>query len=465
MENYEITGCVLWGQVEMMTGAEQKTIKIADGVAIIAGMVIGPGIFKTPSLVAANSSGEFAVLMLWVLGGLISFSGALCYAELSSTYPNAGGEYYYLSRSFGRQIGFLFAWARMTVIQTGSIAMLSFIIGDYASDVLNLGPYSSSLYAMLTVFLLTAINLKGIRFSSSIQKILLTCLFTGLMLIIITGLALAPRSEVHEAPALNTGAVTGQALIFILLTYGGWNEASYISTDVGRKSNDIVKVLIYSIGLITVTYLITNLSLIRGLGFDGVSSSSTVAADLIGKVLGSGWVSVISIIISVAALSTVNAVMITGARTNYALGRDFSIFRFLAGSGETLPANAFLFQSGISILLIFLGTAARSGFTTMVEYTAPVFWLFFLLVGISLFTLRRRENGISRPFSVPLYPVVPFIFCLAAAYMLYASLVYTGAGAVIGVAVLLTGIPFLLLQKYKSNKASENLNNNREDNL
>lgn len=434
----------------------QNKIRIIDGVAIISGMVIGPGIFKTPSLVAANSADELSVLALWALGGFISLIGALCYAELTSTYPNAGGEYHYLTKSFGRPMAFMFAWARMTVIQTGSIAMLSFIVGDYASDIIRLGPYSSSIYAIIAVLILTGINLKGIHFSSKVQWLLIIGLFAGILLVVITGLIFTAPAEKPGSLPSGTGAAAGQALIFVLLTYGGWNEASYISTDVNRNRKDVVRVLFYSIGLITLTYLIINYSLMKGLGFHDVSTSETVAADLIGRSLGSEWITVIGIIVSVAALSTVNAVMITGARTNYALGRDFSIFRFMAGQGDSIPVNAFLFQSGISILLIFLGTAARSGFTTIVEYTAPVFWFFFLMVGISLFILRRKEAGILRPFTVPFYPVVPLLFCIAAAYMLYASLVYTGSGALAGVAVLLAGLPFLLIQKSKTK-------NNKED--
>jgi amino acid transporter len=426
-----------------------KHISVTDGVAIITGMVIGPGIFKTPALVAANSADELTALSLWALGGLVSFVGALCYAELSSAYPNAGGEYHYLTRSFGRHIAFLFAWARMTVIQTGSIAMLSFVIGDYASGALYLGPYSSSIYAALTIIALTLINLKGILFSSSFQKLLVAGLFSGLIIITMTGLAFSVQTGESERILSNSASGIGQALIFILLTYGGWNEASYISADVSRKRKDIVKVLFYSIGIITFTYLIINLSLIHGLGLNGISSSNAVAADLVGKTFGQRWVKLISIIISVAAISTVNAVMITGARTNYALGMDFRTFSFLSHLKKGFSLNAFLFQSAIALALVGFGSFARNSFVTMVEYTAPVFWLFFLLVGISLFVLRHKEANIYRPFLVPLYPVIPVIFCLAAAYMLYSSLAYTGGGALTGLIVLCAGVLFLFIDQNK----------------
>lgn len=141
----------------------QKPLSVLYAVAIILGVVIGAGIFKTPSLVAANSGSQGEALLVWLAGGFISLMGALCYAELTSTYPHTGGDYYYLFRAFGRSLSFLFAWARMTVIQTGSIAMTAFLIGDYASAILPLGPYSASYYAALTILFLTGVSLLVLR--------------------------------------------------------------------------------------------------------------------------------------------------------------------------------------------------------------------------------------------------------------------------------------------------------------
>jgi len=428
------------------TNSFSGRISIFDAVAIVAGMVIGPGIFKTPSIVAASSSDEIVTLSLWAAGGLISLIGALCYAELTSTYPHAGGEYHYLVRAFGKKIAFLFAWARMTVIQTGSIAMLSFVVGDYAMRALNLGPNSSSIYAALTVFILTAINLKGINPSSKVQKVLMIGMLLGLLFVVIVGLTVS--SEPLQAEKANTTMAFGQAMIFVLLTYGGWNEAAYLSADVSRNRSDIVKVLFYSLALITFVYLLTNFSLIKGLGFSSLVTSNEVAADLVRKVLGEEWKIFISALIAIAALSTVNAVMITGARTNYALGNDFDRFGFLSRwtSTDNSPVHAFIFQSGIALILIALGSVTRSGFVTMVEYTAPVFWFFFLMVGISLIVLRRKDPQRQRPFTVPFYPLTPVLFCLSALFMLYSSTVYTGIGAMVGITVLLAGIPFIIFK-------------------
>src|SRR5690606_7198654 len=312
--------------------------------------------------------------------------------------------------------------------------------------------YSSSIYAAITVLILTAVNVRGIKPSSKLQKTLMGGILVGLGVIIAIGLLSSGAGNSPGNKFYNSEFALGQAMIFVLLTYGGWNEAAYLSAEVRHKRSGIIKVLLYSIGMITFIYLLTNFALIRGLGFGNITGSETVAADLIAKTMGNGWVKIISITIAIAAFSTVNAVMITGSRTNYAIGQDFRIFHFLSkwnDKGST-PVNAFLFQSLIALLLIALGTATRSGFITMVEYTAPVFWFFFLLVGISLFILRKKEQERHRPFLVPLYPLIPFLFFISAGYMLYSSLVYTGIGAVIGVLVLLCGLPFLLFNKPKN---------------
>ena len=429
-------------------GNLKKTLSVIDAVAVITGVVIGAGIFKTPSLVAANSGNEAVTLLLWMAGGVISFVGAMCYAELTTTYPHAGGDYHYLLRALGDAPAFLFAWARMTVIQTGSIAMLAFLIGDYASEVFTLGAYSSSFYAGLTIIMITGINISGINPGMWIQKVLFTAIMLGLLLIAAAGFFVDSMPVNLTFVSFPSRASLGRAMIFVLLTYGGWNEAAYLSAEVHDTRRNMIRVLFYSIGLITAIYMIINFAFLRSLGVSAMSESEAVASDMMRRVLGENGAICISLLVTLAALSTMNGVIITGARTNYALGRDFPLFNFLGRWQESrsTPVNALVLQGVIALVLVALGTGTRSGFEMMVEYTAPVFWFFFLLVGISLFILRRKDPQIFRPFRVPFYPFTPLLFCAVCVYMLQSSLAYTGKGALIGLCVLLTGIPLLLLK-------------------
>jgi amino acid transporter len=442
------------------------TLRVVDAIALIVGIVVGAGIFRTPSLVAQNATGVGSVLLLWGLGGLVSLIGAMCYAELASTWPHAGGDYHYIRRALGESLAFLFAWARLTVIPTGSIALLGFIFGDYASQLLPLGEHSSSLYAALSVVVLTGLNVAGIQLGKWTQNLLTVAVVVGLGMVIIAGLGSPPAAAppVTGAAAGGAGhAGWGLAMVFVLLTYGGWNEAAYISSELRGSRRGIVSALLWSLVAVTCLYVLVNVAYLKALGLAGVAGSEVVAAELLQRVAGPWGAQLISLIICAAVLTSANATVLMGSRTNYALGRDFPMFsslgRWSARAGS--PVNALLVQGALALALVGVGAITRRGFETMVEYTAPVFWFFFLLTGVSLLVLRRREPHVVRPFRVPLYPLTPLLFCATCAYLLYSSLAYTGTGALVGVAVLATGLVPLVLIRRKAHPRSKSSHGGR----
>jgi basic amino acid/polyamine antiporter, APA family len=418
-------------------------LTLKDAIALIVGIVIGAGIFETPALVAANSSSGVALLLTWLLGGGISVLGALCYAELATAYPHIGGNYYYLKRAFGSSTAFLFSWARMSVLQTGSIALLAFVFGDYMSQVWRLGEASSAIYAAGAIALLTLVQIGGLTGSKRTQQGLTLATVIGLTLIgLIAPLALAPT----PAPAATTSSSTfGLAMVFVLLSYGGWNEAAYISAEIQQPRRNMVRSLLWSIGLITGLYLLINLAYLWGVGLDNMAASDAIAADLVGQVFGPPGAIFVSLVIALTSLGSLNATLLTGARTNYALGQDFARFRWLGQwrASSSTPAVAYGVQGAIALALVGLGTLTRNGFETMVDYTAPVFWFFFLISGLALLRLRSQPPDRPQPFRVPGYPFTPLLFCLVCAYLLYSSLVYTGVGALVGVGVVAIGLPLL----------------------
>lgn len=424
----------------------RPTLSLADAVGIIVGIIIGAGIFRTPSLVAGNVDGTATLVMAWILGGLISLIGALCYAELASAYPDAGGDYHFLTRAFGPRLSFLFAWGRLTVIQTGSIALLAYVLGDYASAVLPLGSYSTPLYAAVVVAALTLLHVAGRPKTAFAQNLLTSAEILGVLLVAFVGL-FGPSASSATASATTTPAGFGLVMVFVLLTYGGWNEASYVSAEVRDPGRNMVRALVLSILLVTALYVVVNVALVRGLGLSGLAASKAPAADLLDKMTGRATAVLVSVLVVVATLTSINATIFTGARSAYAVGRDFSPFRLLGRwhAGRQAPVNALIAQAIIALLLIGVGVLTRRGFETMVEYTAPVFWTFILLAGIALFILRRREPTRPRPFRVPLYPLTPILFCATCAYLLYSSLAYTGFGALLGVAVVAAGAIVLVL--------------------
>ncbi|RPH43380.1 MAG: amino acid permease [Burkholderiales bacterium] len=436
------------------TGAPRETLGPREAIAIVVGIVIGAGIFKAPSLVAMNSPSEAWMLGAWVLGGVVSIIGALCYCELATAYPSAGGDYHFLHRAFGRHVSFLFAWSRFSVITTGSIALLAFVFGDYMTQVLPLGPWSAAIWGGASIVGLTWLNVRGVRQGAATQVALTALEVGGLVLVFVAGIvaatqglgASAPQAAAPAAPAAAFALPAfGFAMVFVLLTFGGWNEGAYISAELRDRQRNMVPVMVGSLALVTLLYLGANWAYLAGLGLSGMANSKAVAADLLGIVFGKTGEVLISLMVAIAALTSINATMIVGARSNFAAGRDWAA---LGRLGEWVddrgtPVNAMLLQGGFALLLMLLGLVTGGGFSTMVEYTAPVFWLFFLLAGLSLFVLRVREPDAPRPFRVPLYPVLPLVFCAACAYMLQSSLGYVGGNTFLGVNAAWVGVAVL----------------------
>lgn len=430
--------------------ADRPLLGVADATGLVTGLVVGAGIFTLPAQVAALVSAPWQFYALWIAGGLLSLLGALCYAELATTYPDVGGEYAFLRRAWGGDCAFLFAWSRATVTVTGSLAFLAFAYGDYMSVLLPLGGHSGALHAVAGVLGLTAWNLTGLGRGSGLQKLLTSCEVLALAGIALAGFVLVappPIAAVPAPPAVAPGfAATGLALVFVLYAYGGWNDAAYVSAET-RGPSVLVRGLVIALVLVTLLYVLVNAACVRGLGLAGVAASDTVVADLLEHALGARAGQLIAAVVAIAMLTSMNATLIVGARSNYALGRDYPLFAWLGrwNSARGTPVTGFLLQAVLALLLIGVGTQTREGLRAMVDYTAPVFWLFFLLVGLGMLKLRRSEPDRARPYSVPFYPVPPLIFCATAAGLLYSSLAYARTGAVAGVGALLLGLVPLAL--------------------
>jgi APA family basic amino acid/polyamine antiporter len=441
-------------QAAVTSASPRPLLTVPDGALLVVGMVVGVGIFKAPSIVAGNVANGLQFALLWIAGGIASLCGALVYTELSGRFPETGGEYRFLERAYGGGASFVFAWSRMTVVQTGAIAAVAYVFGDYAQQILPLGGKGAALYAALGVIAMTALNLAGTPQSKGLQKVLSAALMVALVAIAVAGFV-APEPDVIRGEAPGPGSL-GLAMIFVLLTYGGWNEAAYIAGEVREPRRNMLRILVGGILAVTALYLVVNLSYYGALGLAGMRDSPAVAADVVRRVAGDGGATIMALVVCLAALTTMNAAVITGARMNYAFGRDFSRFRFLGrwrDAGST-PANALLVQGGLTLALVLAASFTPDGFSSMVAYTTPVFWTFFLLCGVALFVFRAR---LGRPdgFRAPLYPLVPLVFCGTCAYMLYSSINYVrfavsfGSAVLAGIAVMALGIPLYRFARRK----------------
>jgi amino acid transporter len=236
-------------------------------------------------------------------------------------------------------------------------------------------------------------------------------------------------------------------MVLVLLTYGGWNEVAYLSGEMRDVRRNMMRIMVFGTLVLVALYVLMAFAYLHGLGLERLRAAEAPAVDLMRLAAGQTGAVVLALVVCCAAISTLNATIMTGARVYFALGRDIPALGKLgmwSPKGDN-PVNAIVLQGVIAFGLVLFGATTRDGFQAMVEYTAPVFWFFMMLVGLSLFVLRWREPERELPFRVPLYPITPALFVLTCLYLLYSSLMYTGLGALVGVVVLLAGVPLLFL--------------------
>ena len=442
---------------------EAAALSVWDAVSLIIGIVIGSTIFKTSGLIFANVPDPWSGLGLWIFCGGLSFVGALCYAELATTYPRLGGEYNYLTRAFGRPVGFLFGWSQLVIIQTCSIGALAYIFAEYATTVFGFGPDAIVWWALAAVVGLTGLNCLGIQSGKRTQNLLSIAKGLGLVMLILGGLASAGSASLAvENPPRKEG--WSLAMILILYAYGGWNDAAFVAADVRDRKKNIPRALLLGIGVITASYVLLNVAYLSALGFEGLRQSSHPASDAMAKVLGKPGERVISVLVMISALGSVNGLIFSVARLHATVGADHRAFAVLGqwSTWTKAPIWSLLAQGAISSLMIFgVGTVAgrqavdaglklagarpvpwsdyfNSGFETLYAASAPIFWLFFLSTGISYFVLNWKDRAIERPFRAPLFPLCPILFCAMCAFGLYSA---TRHGAPL---LPLIAVPFLL---------------------
>lgn len=420
--------------------APRRTLNLFDSTAIIVGIIIGAGIYESSPLIAGcmppatwpGSSwavgGAWLLAGVWALGGLISLIGALCFAELATAYPREGGTYVYLTRAFGRRWGFLFAWSEFWIVRPGSIGAIGYVFGRYANQVAPIGQGNTAfmLYAVGAIVVLTLVNVTGVREGKWSQNVLTAAKVLGLVGVVGAALLFGGSPPPQPPPAQAGGGDFRLALILILWTYGGWNEMAYVGAEVRNPRRNILRALVLGTVAVTLIYVAVNFAFVYALGLRGVSRSDAVAAHVVELAMGpwGGWA--VSVLICISALGAINGLIFTGARIYYAVGAEQRRYAWLGRWDPRLgtPVRSLAAQGAITLALVVGFGFTPSGFKSMVEFTTPVFWLFFLLVGISLFVLRVRDRQTPRAYRVPLYPLTPALFCLSSLFMLYSGLSY-----------------------------------------
>jgi basic amino acid/polyamine antiporter, APA family len=407
--------------------APRRELGLGDAVAIVVGIVVGSGIYETTPRIAACVSNEAWLFGCWTAGALFALVGALGYAELATAFPHSGGDYVYLSRAFGRPVGFLFAWAQLWIVRPGSIGMIGFVYGRYADTLLPLGPGSPGLHAASAIIGLSAIHLLGVRQGKWVQNLFTAAKVLGLATVFAVGFACGPATLAAAPPAPAASSNLALAMIFVLFTYSGWNEMAYVAAEVREPSRNIARALVLGTLAVAAIYLAANWAFLRALGFAGLQSSRAVASDVAALGLGDRGAQFVAILVCISALGAIHGMLFTGARIFYALGREH---RWYAPLGRwsprfQTPVTAIVAQAGITLALVIgFGsprTGGADGFGRLTNFTTPVFWLGLFGSSLALPWLRLREPDLPRPFRAPWFPLTSALFIGGAGYMLYAS--------------------------------------------
>ncbi len=434
-----------------MKQTPKKELTLFDSTCLIVGIIIGAGIYETAPDIARSVQNWWGVPLLWIAGGLLSLAGALCYAELATAYPHAGGDFVYLSRAYGRWAGFLFGWIQLVIVRPGDIALMAFIFARYARQLYDPlagaeGWYGQAMYlvyACAAVAVLTLINLAGIRQGKWTQNILTVVKTIGLAAIIIVGLIApaGPGKQVQaSAPWIPTLPV---AMIMVLFTYGGWNEMAYVAAEVKNARRNILRALILGTVGVMVLYLLANASFLHSLGHEGMGASKAVGVDTIKGLFGEYGARVFAVIICISALGAINGLIFAGARISYAVGKEHRLFGFLGRwhGRRGAPVWAFVMQGIIAVVVIL----AFGSFERTILYTAAAVYCFFLATSVSVIVLRHKEPNVERPFKVTGYPFTPIVFAAVCGLLICGGATYRPLETAISLGILLTGVPVYFL--------------------
>jgi amino acid transporter len=409
-------------QESPVAAAPRRQLSLFDSTCIIVGIIIGAGIYKASPLVASCMGSPAATLAIWLVGGFLALTGALCYAELATAYPREGGDYVYLSRAYGRPWGWLFGWTQLVIIRPGDIALMAFVFGTYAETLYAPGEGAGIVYAAAAIGVLTIINVLGVAKGKWTQNILTVVKALGLLAVVVAGLlAPGPTAQAAGAGELSLGGLR-LALILVLFTFGGWHEMAYVAAEVKRPERNIVRALVLGTVAVTVLYLLVNAAFLRSLGYAGMTGSKAVAVDAVAATFPKIAARAIAVVICISALGAANGLVFTGARISYALGAEHAAFRGLGTWHPKLgtPVGALVVQGVLSMGIVLVA----GSFVNTILYAAPIVWVFFLATGLSVVVLRMREPDTERPYKALAYPVTPLLFVACCVFMLYSSVTY-----------------------------------------
>jgi len=451
-----------------------RDLEVSHASAIVVGTIIGSGIFLVPAEMMQAVGSAKLVYLAWVVGGALSFFGALTYAELGAMKPQAGGEYVYVRDGYGPLAGFLYAWTWFVIAKPASVATvvtgLVRILGTFSvfaffsSNVVS-APIAvtwGQVVAIAAAILISFLNYIGVKKAGEFQLV-----FTMLKVVIILGIVVVcfggARNVAghgwHNFAATFSGAKGGiagfmAALVAALWAYDGWNDLNMVAGEIKRPEHSIPIALIAGVATVGVLYALMNAGVQYVLPASAIAASPRPASDAVALILGSVGAGIVSLGMALSMLVTLNGTIMSGARVPYAAARDGYFFSTLAEVHPRFhtPSAAIVVQAGLSILLLLLGANFKQLFSLAIFAE----WLFYMITGSTLFVFRVREPGMERPYRTWGYPFVPAIFVVVAAAFLCYTFADNWPNSGYGVLVILAGIPLFAYFAWRRKRTAAN---------
>ena len=425
-----------------------RTLGLWSGIALVIGITIGSGIFRSPAGIARLVPSPTTMLGLWVLGGVITLCGALSIAELAAALPESGGFYAYLREGWGRPTAFLFGWAELVVIRAAALGGISIVFGEYCLRSLGIDPvgHASAARSLAagSIAFAAAANIIGARVGATIVSVSTVVKFAALGTIIVASLLLGGRhgaTFAHLTPAIGATITVGNfglALVSVLWAYDGFGDLSLVGGEVKDPQRNLPRAIIGGTLAIIAVYLLANLAYLYMMPVEAIGRSPLVAADTMMAIFGRTGVVVVSSFVMISAFSSLNGIMLAAPRIFFAMADDGLLFGAMARIHPRFktPHLAILLAAGLGMLLVFSRT-----FEAITNTFVLAIWPFYALSVAALFRLRRRRPAAARSYQVPGYPVVPAIFILAVGGFILNALVSDPVPTMATFALILAGIP------------------------
>jgi APA family basic amino acid/polyamine antiporter len=428
-----------------------KELTLYGLIMVAIGSCIGSGIFVTPSQIAGLIPSSGIILLVWALGGIITLTGALTFGELGSLFPKAGGIYVFLKEAYGGWLGFLYGWAYLVIITSGSIAVLSLAFSHYLSFFIPMDNTGKMITSIIAISILTTLNVLRAKFGEIFSNIFTGLKILGILIVICSGFFFGNSDlsfkDLGFTSASGGGLSSfGVALTGVLFSYGGWQHASFLAGETKNPSRNVPIAMITGAAVVTLIYLLVNTSYMLLLPVNTIVNSEKVAAEAVSTVIPFGGMLVAGLI-AVSTFGTIGIYTLSAPRIYYAMAEDGLFFKSLAKVHPAFrtPANAIIVQSAWSIvLLLFWGTLEN-----LITYTVSIEWIFFTLAAFGIFIFRKKYKNTERAYKTFGYPVTPLIFIIIITWFVINIMIHKPLHMAIGFGFLLLGVPLFLYFKRK----------------